>query len=32
MIAAFSDDLYPPVGRIYTAVSGTAPNRVFVIE
>lgn len=33
MIAAFWDDLNPASGgAIYTATSGTAPNRVFVIE
>ena len=33
MVAAFWDDLSPNLGgAIYTTVSGTAPNRVFVIE
>ncbi|HTX93170.1 MAG TPA: hypothetical protein VMC09_18290 [Anaerolineales bacterium] len=33
LIAPFWDDLYPPSGgRIYTGVSGTAPNRIYVIE
>ena len=33
LIAPFWDDLYPPSGgRVYTAVTGTAPNRTFVIE
>jgi hypothetical protein len=33
MIAIFWDDLYPPSGgRIYTATSGVAPNRTFIIE
>lgn len=33
MIAAFWDDLAPNTGgAIYTATSGSSPNRVFVIE
>ncbi|MFZ6029041.1 MAG: proprotein convertase P-domain-containing protein [Chloroflexota bacterium] len=33
LIAAYWDDLSPNLGgAIYTAVSGTAPNRVFVVE
>ncbi len=33
MLAPFWDDLYPPTGgAIYTTVSGTAPNRIWVIE
>ena len=33
LIAPFWDDLYPPSGgTIWTGVTGTAPNRTFVIE
>ncbi len=33
MLAPFWDDMYlPGGGAVYTAVSGTAPNRVYVIE
>jgi hypothetical protein len=33
MIAPYWDDLDPSLGgAIYTAVTGTAPNRIFVIE
>jgi hypothetical protein len=33
MIAPFWDDLDPSAGgRIYTSVTGTAPNRIFTIE
>jgi hypothetical protein len=33
MIAIFWDDLDPSLGgSIYTNVSGTAPNRIFVVE